>query len=88
MVSQILLADWKQMKLEWWLIFTAISQLRPLPGTHAVQAPQVNFRLDSKIPEDLVGAFTNGQFKSEINSAFTSTDIINSWCWKKGFHHD
>ena len=39
---------------------------------------QVNFRLDSKIPEDLVGAFTNGQFKSEINRAFTSTDIINS----------
>ena len=28
-------------------------------------------------------ALTNGQFKSEINSAFTSTDIINSWCWKK-----
>ena len=32
-----------------------------------------------------MGALTNGQFKSEINSAFTSTDIINSWCWKKDF---
>ena len=46
---------------------------------------QVNFRLYSKLPEDLMGALTNGQFKSEINSAFTSTDIINSWCWKKDF---
>ena len=32
-----------------------------------------------------MGALTNGQFKSEIDSAFTSTDIIYSWCWKKDF---
>ena len=41
---------------------------------------RVNFRLNNKLLEDLIimEALTNGQFKSEINSAFTSTDIKNS----------
>ena len=32
-----------------------------------------------------MGALTNSQLKSEINRPFTSTDIINSWCWKNDF---
>ena len=46
---------------------------------------QVNFGLENKLPEDLIGALTNGQFKYEFNSTFTSTDIKNGWCWKKDF---
>ena len=50
-------------------------------NTHGLSS-HVNFRLDYKLLEDLIimVALTNGQFKSEINSAFTSIDIINSWC--------
>ena len=45
-------------------------------NTH-VSSSYVHFRLDNKLLEDLIimEALTNGQFKSEINSAFTSTDI-------------
>ena len=51
-------------------------------NTHGSSSRVVNFRLDNKLLEDLIimVALTNGQFKSEINSAFTSTDIKNSWC--------
>ena len=50
-------------------------------NTHG-SSSRVNFRLDNKLLENLIitGALTNVQFKSEISSAFTSTDNINSWC--------
>ena len=46
---------------------------------------RVMFKIDDTLPDDLMGALTNGTFKTQLNELFCETSVLNSWKWGKDF---